>query len=86
MKGKITFLQVLVIIIGAVLGNFIADITKAIKFLSWLSYGQTFGISSSNPFFVDLGVFKMTFAISFHFTIAAIIGILIAIIAIKKVR
>ncbi len=86
MKGKITFLQVLILLIGVILGNFIAEITKGIGFLSWLSYGQTFGISPSSPFHLDLGVFQFSLGLSFHFTIASIIGLVIAIIIIKKTR
>ena len=46
--------------------------------LSWLSYGQSFGLNS--PLVLDLGVLVLTFALQIKITIASIIGVILAII------
>ena len=44
----------LFIMIGIVLGGLIAESTAGIESLSWLSYGNTFGLDS--PLVINLGV------------------------------
>ena len=56
----------------------IAHLTAGVSALSWLSYGKTFGLSS--PIVLDLGVLVLTFGLTIKFTIASIIGIIIAAI------
>ena len=46
--------------------------------LSWLSYGQSFGLD--NPLVLNLGVLVITFALQIKITIASIIGVILAII------
>ena len=53
-----------------------------VDWLSWLAYGQTFGIQ--NPFVLDLNVLSLTFAFSLHINIASIIGLAIAIFLYRK--
>lgn len=81
MKGKTTLIQVLVLIIGAVLGGFIAQVTNKIPFLSWLSYGQQMGLK---PTTLDLGFLNLTFGLEVHITIAAIVGLILAVFVLKK--
>ena len=49
-----------------------------IPFLSWLNYGQSFGLE--NPVVLDLGILVLTFGLSIRITVASIIGVLIAIL------
>lgn len=80
---KLNFIQLLILLIGAVLGNLIARLSSGISYLSWLAFGDTFGVS---PFTVDLGVAELTFGLTFELSIAAIIGLILAIIICRKLR
>ena len=66
-----------------VLGGLIAESTAGIESLSWLSYGNTFGLDS--PLVINLGVLVITFALQIKITIASIIGVILAIIIYKVV-
>lgn len=68
----------LLVLAGIVLGGFIGELTSNVSFLSWLSYGQSFGLS--NPLVLNLGILVLTFGLKIKITIAGIIGILIAIL------
>jgi len=76
------WLAILFILAGVVIGGFIGTYLGGIPFLSWLNYGANFGIT--NPLTLDLGVLVLTFGLSIRFTIAGIIGILIAIFVYRK--
>lgn len=76
--GKNTWALFLLLLAGIVLGSFIAQITVGISGLSWLSFGKTFGLD--NPITLNLGVLVLTFGLKIKFTIASIIGIVIAAI------
>jgi hypothetical protein len=68
----------LLVLAGIVLGGFIGELTSNVSFLSWLSYGQSFGLS--DPLVLNLGILVLTFGLKIKITIAGIIGILIAIL------
>lgn len=72
----------LILLSGIVLGGFIGYLCRNISFLSWLNYGQTFGLSS--PVVLDLGILVLTFGLTVSINIASIIGIIIGIIIYKK--
>lgn len=81
MKGtgrKNTWALFLMVLTGIVLGGFIGMLAEGVPALSWLSYGQTFGLSS--PIVLDLGILVLTFALNIRITVAGIIGVLISII------
>ena len=46
--------------------------------MSWLNYGQTFGLDE--PVVLNLGILVITFGLSVRITIASIIGMVLAII------
>lgn len=77
-KYKNGWFLLLFIMIGIVLGGLIAESTAGIESLSWLSYGNTFGLDS--PLVINLGVLVITFALQIKITIASIIGVILAII------
>lgn len=79
-KSKWTLLPIL--LSGIVLGGFIGYLCRNIGWLSWLNYGQTFGLSS--PVVLDLGIIILTFGLTISINIASIIGIIIGIIIYKK--
>lgn len=76
--GKNTWALFLLLLAGVVLGSFIAQLTSGVSGLSWLSFGKTFGLE--NPIVLDLGVLILTFGLKIRFTIASIIGIILAAI------
>lgn len=80
---KLNLIQILILLIGAVLGSLIAKLTQGVGALSWLSFGETFGVS---PFTINLGVAEFTFGMTFNLTIAAIIGLIIAIFICRLMR
>ena len=76
MRGRSSqniWILVLLMLAGVVLGGFIAKLVGGVSALSWLAYGNSFGLSS--PLMLDLGV---------RFTIAGIIGIILAFFIYRK--
>ncbi len=85
-KYKNGWLLLLFILIGVVVGGLISEVTSGVPALSWLSYGNTFGINNSgNPLILDLGILVITFALQIRITIASIIGVIIAIVVYKVI-
>lgn len=81
MKGagsKNTWALFLMVLSGIVLGGFIGMLAEGVSALSWLGYGQTFGLAS--PIVLDLGLLVLTFGLNIKITIASIIGVIISII------
>lgn len=82
MKNKGTWVCILFILAGLVIGGLIGQLTEGVNFLWWLSYGQEFGLTE--PLQLDLGVVRLTFAIMFKINIAGIIGVIISMIIYRK--
>lgn len=76
--SKNAWVLLLMMLAGIVLGGFIATLTADIPSLSWLSYGQSFGLDS--PIVLNLGIIVITFGLSIHITIASILGLILAAI------
>ena len=76
--AKIYWTLLLLVLACIVLGGFIGELTSNVSFLSWLGYGQSFGLS--DPLVLNLGILVLTFGLKIKITIAGIIGILIAIL------
>ncbi len=72
----------LLVLCGIVLGGFIGYLTKDISYLSWLNYGQTFGLEK--PVKLDLGILVLTFGITIKISIASILGVLCSILVYRK--
>lgn len=68
----------LLILAGIVLGGFIGMLTEGVPALSWLSYGQSFGLEE--PLVLNLGILILSFSLTIKITIASIIGVILAII------
>ena len=73
---------VLLMLAGVVLGGFNGNALGGISALSWLGYGSSFGLSS--PLVLDLGVLTLQFGLTIRFTIAGIIGIVLAFLIYRK--
>lgn len=76
--GKNNWALLIMILAGVVLGGFIGKLASRISALSWLNYGQKFGLSQ--PIVLDLGILVLTFGLTIKITIAGILGIILAII------
>lgn len=68
----------LLILTGIVLGGFIGSLADGVGGLSWLNYGQIFGME--NPLVLNLGILVLTFGLTIKITIASILGVVIAIL------
>lgn len=79
---KNIWVLLLFMLTGIVVGGFIGNYVGAIKYLSFLKYGQDFGTTS--PFVLDLGIIQVTFAILIRFNISGVIGLLFSIFAYKR--
>ncbi len=81
-KEKNSLVLILFLLCGLVLGGLIGELTKSVSWLSWLSYGQSFGLSS--PVTLDLGVVQLTLGLMFKINVAGIIGIIISVFIYRK--
>ena len=82
-RDKNIWLLLLFICAGLVIGGLLGQLAGQVDWLSWLSYGQSFGIK--NPFILDLNVMKITFALVININIASIIGMAIALFLYRKI-
>ena len=81
-RDKNAWIVILFIFAGLVIGGLLGQVASQVDWLSWLAYGQTFGIQ--DPFILDMNVLSLTFAFSIQINIASLIGLAIAIFLYKK--
>lgn len=74
-SSKNTWALFLLLLSGIVLGGVLGTLAQNISALSWLNYGQSFGLDT--PIVLNLGVLIITFGLSIKITIGSIIGLLI---------
>ena len=67
---------------GLIIGCFIGDMVKDIKYLSWLNYGKTIGLLS--PLSINLEIIAIQSSFSIKFTLSGIIGMIISVLIYKK--
>ena len=80
--GEKNFIVLLLFVLcGIVVGGLIGELTKNTS-LSWLSYGQSFGLS--NPVTLDIGILQLTFGIMFKINISSILGLILGVILYRK--
>ena len=80
---KNNWVLIVILLCGIVLGGYLGTLASHVTFLSWLSYGQTFGLTS--PMVLDLGIFVLTFGLTITINIASIIGLIIGIIVYRLI-
>ena len=83
LRMKKNLILLFLLLAGVMFGSLLAAATRGIPTLSWLSYGQTVGISVDNPMILDLAVIQLAFGFELGVNIAQIICVLIAIFAYK---
>lgn len=82
-RDKNIWLLLLFICAGLVIGGLLGQLAGQVDWLSWLSYGQSFGVEE--PFVLDLNVIKITFALVVNINVASIIGMAIALFLYRKI-
>ena len=78
MRYKNFWILLIMLLAGIVLGGFMGQLAEGISWLSWLNYGQSFGLNS--PLVIDFGILVITFDLSIQITMASIIGLALALI------
>lgn len=81
LKIKSAWIVIFIMLIGLIIGTVIGSYCGGIEALSWLNYGQVFGLTS--PLVLDLGAFVLTLGVTIKINIASILGILIAFVCYK---
>ena len=76
MKDKNFWVLLILLLAGVVLGGFIGSLTEGVPFLSWLGFGDSFGLNTP----LVLGILVITFGLSIKITIAGIIGMALALL------
>ena len=76
--NKNFWILLLLVLSGIVLGGFIGTMTQGVSWLSWLNFGQSFGLTS--PLVLDLGILQITFGLSIRITMASIIGVALSLL------
>ena len=78
MRYKNFWILLIMLLAGIVLGGFMGQLAEGISWLSWLNYGQSFGLNS--PLVIDFGILVIPFGLSIQITMASIIGLALALI------
>lgn len=78
----------LLILLGIVVGSFIAYYTRKIEFLKWLNYGLAFAVGEAKDGGVVtlnlLDVIVISFGLKFKITIGSVIGAIVSVFIYKK--
>jgi len=82
-RDKNIWILILFILSGLVVGGLLGDLASGVNGLSWMAYGEQFGLSS--PLELDLSIVKITFGLMLKINISSIIGMILAIFIYKKV-
>jgi len=82
-REKNIWILIIFLLAGIVIGGLLGEIASNVDALWWLSYGESFGLSS--PVTLDLRVITLTFGLVFKINIASIIGMALAIFLYRKV-
>ena len=80
-RTKNFWVLLLLLLAGVVLGGFIGSLAEGLSWLSWLNFGEAFGLK--DPIVLNLGILVITFGLSIKITMASIIGMIIAIITFR---
>lgn len=82
-RDKNVWILLVFICCGLVIGGLLGQLASQVPWLSWLSYGQTFGLSE--PLVLELNVIKITFSLMLNINIASIIGMAVALILYRMI-
>ncbi|MDE6626133.1 MAG: DUF4321 domain-containing protein [Lachnospiraceae bacterium] len=80
---KNNWILIVILLCGIVLGGYLGTLASRVHALSWLGYGNTFGLTS--PVVLDLGILVLTFGLTITINIASILGLIIGIIVYRLI-
>ena len=80
-SGRNRWILFLLLLAGMVLGGFIGYYLGSYSFLSWLNYGQAFGLET--PVTLSLGIITITFGLLIKINIASLIGMVLSVLIYK---
>ena len=83
MGRKNFWILLIMLLAGIVLGGFMGQLANGISWLSWLNFGQSFGLDS--PLVINFGILVITLGLTIKITMASIIGIAIALIMYRRI-
>lgn len=83
MRRKNFWILLIMLLAGIVLGGFMGQLANGISWLSWLNFGQSFGLDS--PLVINFGILVITLGLTIKITMASIIGIAIALIIYRMI-
>lgn len=83
MGRKNFWILLIMLLAGIVLGGFMGQLANGISWLSWLNFGQSFGLDS--PLVINFGILVITLGFTIKITMASIIGIAIALIIYRMI-
>lgn len=83
MGNRNFWILLLLLMTGIVLGGFLGNLAAGIPWLSWLNFGQSFGLDS--PLVLNLGMLVITFGLSIKITMASIIGVAVALLVYRYI-
>ena len=83
MGRKNFWILLIMLLAGIVLGGFMGQLANGISWLSWLNFGQSFGLDS--PLVINFGILVITLGLTIKITMASIIGIAIALIICRMI-
>lgn len=75
-SSKNSWVLLLLMLVGVVIGGMLGSLAQNVSGLSWLNYGQSFGLDS--PIVLNLGILIITFGLSIRITVAGIIGLILS--------
>lgn len=82
-RDKNIWILIIFLLSGLVIGGLLGELATQIDFLWWLGYNESFGLTQ--PLQLDLSIVQLTLGIGFKINVASIIGMVLAIIAYRKV-
>ena len=83
MGRKNFWILLIMLLAGIVLGGFMGQLANGISWLSWLNFGQSFGLDS--PLVINFGILVITLGLTIKITMASIIEIGIALIVYRMI-
>ncbi|MCI8764019.1 MAG: DUF4321 domain-containing protein [Lachnospiraceae bacterium] len=83
MGNRNFWILLILLMSGIVLGGFFGNLAAGIPWLSWLDFGQSFGLDS--PLVLNLGMLVITFGLSIKITMASIIGVAVALLVYRYI-
>ena len=83
MGRKNFWILLIMLLAGIVLGGFMGQLANGISWMSWLNFGQSFGLDS--PLVINFGILVITLGLTIKITMASIIGIAIALIIYRMI-